>query len=90
MCRMIGAGVGVGIVPESAAKRNQVSMNLALIELTEPWSVRERYILTRDQAILPSYAQALIKQLCAHYAPNDAADDSNRKSGTQTRGAIKA
>ena len=68
MCRMIGAGVGVGIVPESAAMRNQATMNLAFIELTEPWSVRERYILIRDQAALPSYAQSLIDHLCQHYA----------------------
>ena len=67
MCRMVGAGVGVGIVPESAALRNQATMNLALIELTEPWSVRERYILTRDQTALPSYAQSLIGHLCQHY-----------------------
>ncbi|PQA83251.1 LysR family transcriptional regulator [Limnohabitans sp. TS-CS-82] len=68
MCRMIGAGVGVGIVPESAARRNQDAMNLALVELSDPWSVRERYILTRDQAALPGYAQSLIALLCAHYA----------------------
>ncbi len=67
MCRMIGAGVGVGIVPESAARRNRVAMNLALIELTDDWSVRERYILVRDQSALPAYAQALIETLCAHY-----------------------
>ena len=67
MCRMIGAGVGVGIVPESAARRNQVSMGIALIELTDAWSVRERYILVRDQAALASYAQALIDTLCGHY-----------------------
>jgi DNA-binding transcriptional LysR family regulator len=69
MCRMIGAGVGVGIVPESAARRNQDAMNLALVELSDAWSVRERYILTRDQAALPAYAQSLIALLCAHYAP---------------------
>jgi len=69
MCRMIGAGVGVGIVPESAAKRNQQAMNLALVELSDAWSVRERYVLTRDQAALPAYAQSLIALLCAHYAP---------------------
>jgi DNA-binding transcriptional LysR family regulator len=69
MCRMIGAGVGVGIVPESAARRNQLSMGLALIELTDAWSVRERYILVRDRAALPRYAQALIEALCAHYKP---------------------
>jgi len=68
MCRMIGAGVGVGIVPESAARRNRESMGLALIELDDSWSVRERYILVRDRAALPGYAQALIEALCAHYS----------------------
>jgi DNA-binding transcriptional LysR family regulator len=67
MCRMIGAGVGVGIVPESAARRNQSSMNLALIELLEPWSVRERYILVRERETLPAYAQSLVDAICAHY-----------------------
>ena len=69
MCRMIGAGVGVGIVPESAARRNQASMGLALVELTDAWSVRERYILVRDPKKLPPYARSLIETLCAHYAP---------------------
>lgn len=72
MCRMIGAGVGVGIVPESAARRNQASMGIALVELLDAWSVRERYILVRDQTALPSYAQALIETLCGHYRPRRA------------------
>ena len=67
MCRMIGSGVGVGIVPESAARRNREAMNLALVELTDEWSVRERYILVRNPAALPAYARALIETLCAHY-----------------------
>ena len=67
MCRMIGAGVGVGVVPESAARRNQGSMNLALVELTDAWSVRERYILVRDNESLPAYAEALVDAIRAHY-----------------------
>ena len=67
MCRMIGAGVGVGIVPESAARRNQGSMKLALIDLTDAWSVRERYILVREREALPAYAQSLVDAICAHY-----------------------
>ena len=67
MCRMIGAGVGVGIVPESAARRNQNSMNLALVELLEPWSVRERYILVREHEALPAYAQSLIDAIFTYY-----------------------
>lgn len=67
MCRMIGAGVGVGIVPESAARRNQAAAGLALVELADAWSVRERYILVRDKARLPGYALDLIDTLVAHY-----------------------
>ncbi len=67
MCRMIGAGFGVGIVPESAARRNQAAMGIALIELLEPWSVRERYILVRNRDALPRYAESPIATLCAHY-----------------------
>ncbi|MCW5648630.1 MAG: LysR family transcriptional regulator [Ramlibacter sp.] len=69
MCRMIGAGVGVGIVPESAARRNLGPMHLASVELTDAWSVRERYILVREREVLPAYAQSLIDSLLAHYRP---------------------
>ncbi len=67
MCRMIGSGVGVGIVPESAARRNQSSADIALIELIDTWSVRERYILVRSRDALPQYADLLIDTLCSHY-----------------------
>src|SRR5450830_1728075 len=67
MCRMIGAGVGIGVVPVSAARRNQQAMKLALIELTDAWAVRERYVLVRDQATLPPYTQTLVNALVAHY-----------------------
>jgi DNA-binding transcriptional LysR family regulator len=63
MCRMIGMGVGVGIVPVSAARRNQKAMCLALIELTDSWSIRERHVLMRNRVELPMYAQALVQAL---------------------------
>jgi DNA-binding transcriptional LysR family regulator len=67
MCRMIGAGVGVGIVPESTALRYQAAMGLALVQLSDAWCVRERYILTRERTALPAYAQSLMARLCAHF-----------------------
>lgn len=67
MCRMVGAGVGVGIVPESAARRNLQPMKLAQVELTDEWRVRERYVLVRERDALPAYARALIDMLCAHF-----------------------
>ena len=80
MCRMIGAGVGVGILPESAARRNQISTGIALVKLSDDWSVRERFILVRNRDSLPRYAESLIQTLCAHYqnhpqGPPDRAPD---------------
>jgi DNA-binding transcriptional LysR family regulator len=80
MCRMIGAGVGVGIVPESAAQRNRESMNLALVQLTDAWCVRERYVLVRDRATLSPYARGLIDTLLAHYGTGREKTAATRKS----------
>jgi hypothetical protein len=33
--------------------------------------VRERYLLVRDRAALPTYARALVDTLCAHYAEQE-------------------
>jgi DNA-binding transcriptional LysR family regulator len=67
MCRMVGAGVGIGIVPESVAERNREAMKLAVVRLADAWSVRERYVLARDQERLPPYARELIAALVRHY-----------------------
>lgn len=70
MCRMVGAGVCVGVVPESTAQRykaGEQGARMALVRLTDTWSVRERHILVRDQASLPAYAQDLITVLTQRY-----------------------
>ncbi|MFT3802017.1 MAG: LysR family transcriptional regulator [Burkholderiaceae bacterium] len=75
MCRMISAGVGIGIVPDGAARRNVQRMNLASIELNDPWRIRERYILVRSGDRLASPVQALIDAIVGWYArPGDRAD----------------
>ncbi len=42
ICRMIEGGVGIGVIPQSAARRHSRTMKLATIELDEPWAIRER------------------------------------------------
>lgn len=63
MCRMIAAGVGIGVMPRSAALRYQHAMQLSIIELDEPWAVRERSIIVRDAQALPEYVKTLIQLL---------------------------
>lgn len=68
MCRMVEAGVGLGIAPESAALRHQsAGMAIALVPLADDWARRERYLLTRAGQRLPAYAQELIERICAHH-----------------------
>jgi DNA-binding transcriptional LysR family regulator len=68
VCRMVAAGVGVGVVPEMSARRNRAGAGFVQVELTDPWRVRERFVLAREGEILPAYAQALIDALVAFYA----------------------
>jgi DNA-binding transcriptional LysR family regulator len=83
VCRMIGAGVGIGVVPESCARRNLAAMQLAQLELTDDWRVRERYVLVREGEALPAYAQALIDALCAFHAADEPPATSPRPSGSR-------
>lgn len=68
VCRMVAAGVGVGIVPEMSARRNVVDLPLVQVELSDAWRVRERFVLVRGGEALPAYAQALIDTLIGYYA----------------------
>lgn len=63
MCRMIEAGVGIGVLPLSAALRHRQTMKLEILELNEPWIKRERAVIVRELDGLPSCARALINEL---------------------------
>jgi DNA-binding transcriptional LysR family regulator len=63
MCRMIEAGVGVGVMPESTARRHARGTGLHLIQLDNPWAVRERLVVYRELDALPACARAFVSAL---------------------------
>lgn len=63
MCRMIEAGVGVGVLPDSAATRHMRTMRLSIVDIDEDWALRERSVLVRDIEALPGCARALVHDL---------------------------
>lgn len=63
ICRMVEAGVGIGVIPESSALRHSRTMQLAILQLDEIWAVRERSILMRELEALPGSVRALIERL---------------------------
>ena len=44
MCRLIEAGVGIGVVPESAANRHMATMDISLLNLCDSWAIRTRSV----------------------------------------------
>jgi DNA-binding transcriptional LysR family regulator len=65
VCRMVEKNVGVGIVPETTAKRATKSMAITAVTLTDAWAVRDLTVCVRSFAELPSYARELVTHLRA-------------------------
>jgi DNA-binding transcriptional LysR family regulator len=61
--RMIEAGLGVGILPEAAARPFAAPMGLRVIELTDAWAQRRMYVAVRQYASLPAPARLLVDHL---------------------------
>src|SRR3990167_3181066 len=62
-CRMIEADVGVGILPESAARRHAQTMAITIVPLTDPWALRKMLICVRSLEALPGFARELVELL---------------------------
>lgn len=60
MCRMVQNGFGIAMLPALAVDQYLRPMELAKIELVEPWGQRELHLCVRDpDALTPSSAQLL-------------------------------
>lgn len=65
VCRLVECGVGIGIVPETTARRAARSMAIKAVELTDSWAVRDLKICVRHLQELPPYARQLVEHLRA-------------------------
>ncbi len=63
VCRMVGAGVGIGLVPRSAVSHNAGHAPPVQIALDEPWAQRDLQVCVRQGAELSGFASALLAWL---------------------------
>ena len=63
LCKMIEAGLGIGVLPDMAARPFASSMNLRSIRLSDEWAVRKMYVCFRDFETLPTLARKLVDHL---------------------------
>jgi DNA-binding transcriptional LysR family regulator len=62
ICKMIEAGLGIGILPKIAAQAFAHELQLQLIPLSDPWAVRQMYIFVRN-GTLPAATKRLVEHL---------------------------
>jgi DNA-binding transcriptional LysR family regulator len=65
VCRMVERNVGIGIVPETTARRAALSMAITSVALTDAWAERDLTLCMRSFASLPAYARELVAHLRA-------------------------
>jgi DNA-binding transcriptional LysR family regulator len=63
IARMVEQGVGVAVVPETAARRCAASMAIATVRLSDAWSLRQLTLCIRRGDALSPQAQQLVAHL---------------------------
>lgn len=63
VCRLIEAKNGIGVLPESAARRYAGHMAIQIIHLRDEWATRDLLICVQDPELLPTFARELIECL---------------------------
>jgi len=65
VCRLVECNVGIGIVPETTARRVGSTMAITAVALSDAWAERDLTICVRDFSELPPYARQLVEHLRA-------------------------
>jgi DNA-binding transcriptional LysR family regulator len=65
VCRLVECNVGVGIVPETTARRVARTMAIVPVALADAWAVRELTICCRNMEELPPITRQLVEHLRA-------------------------
>src|SRR5271154_1944168 len=63
ICRLVECKVGIGIVPETTARRVSKTMAIKAVNLSDSWAVRDLTICVKSHAELPAYARQLVEHL---------------------------
>jgi DNA-binding transcriptional LysR family regulator len=63
ICRLVEAGVGIGIIPETTARRAEKVSAISVVQLEDEWAARDLTICLRDRPSLGPSARLLVDHL---------------------------
>ena len=90
VCRMVGAGAGLAVVPQAASRRGAAGPGLVLVPLTESWAERRLMLVVRRRDQLPPYAGRLLGYLLASAPPEASAAEARVRPGRSPSGSAAA
>jgi DNA-binding transcriptional LysR family regulator len=64
ICRMIEAGLGIGVLPDGAVRAENLGAGLRAIQLTDPWASRTLWLGVKSEAALLPETSKLLVHLC--------------------------
>ena len=65
VCRLVGLGAGVAVVPLAAARRHARALRIRPVPLSDAWARRSLVLCLRDAHALPPFTQQLVHHLRA-------------------------
>ncbi|MES2973869.1 MAG: LysR family transcriptional regulator [Pseudomonadota bacterium] len=65
VCRLVGSGIGVGIVPQAVAVRCARSAKIRRIALTDAWAARNLVLCVRSRSELPAHVEQMLGHVLA-------------------------
>lgn len=68
-CRIVGAGLGLAVMPREAIGQDVNGAQLKLLRLDEPWAERRFVLCSREESALAPTAKLLMEHLRQHGAP---------------------
>jgi DNA-binding transcriptional LysR family regulator len=63
VARLVGAGLGLAVLPEPAVRRHAEALRLVLVPLSDPWAARQHVIAARRFDALPEAARLFAEHL---------------------------
>jgi molybdate transport repressor ModE-like protein len=66
VCRMVGNGIGIAIIPETAARRCKRNAAITISKLADAWALRHLHVCARRSSELSPPARLLFEHLRKH------------------------
>ncbi len=63
VCRLVGLGAGVAVVPQAAARRHARALRIRPVPLADGWARRSLVLCMQDLAALPPFTRRLVEHL---------------------------